>query len=133
MSIRRIPIAARLVLAALALAPGLAPAPARASDMQGTLSIIGMERGTGAIGVAVVSHAPACGAEVPWVQAGIGAVATQGDVNADWGPAALGLLREGMEPQALCDTLYKRDPSYLRRQIGVSTAAAAPADTPGSS
>ncbi len=117
MSIRRIPIAARLVLIALAL--GLASAPARASDMQGTLSIIGMERATGAIGVAVVSHAPACGAEVPWVQAGIGAVATQGDVNADWGPAALGLLREGMEPQALCDTLYKRDPSYLRRQIGV--------------
>lgn len=105
-------------LVALALAPG-GVAPARASDMQGTLSVIGMERATGAIGVAVVSHAPACGAEVPWVQAGMGAVATQGDVNTDWGPNALALLREGMDPQALCDTLYKRDPGYLRRQIGV--------------
>ncbi len=93
--------------------------PVSASDMQGTLSIIGMERGTGAIGVAVVSHATGCGSEVPWVQAGMGAIATQGDVNVSWGPQALALLRDGMDPQALCDTLYKRDPSYLRRQIGV--------------
>jgi uncharacterized Ntn-hydrolase superfamily protein len=110
---RRVPIVVLFVVAALGAAP------AGASDMQGTLSVIGVERSTGAMGVAVVSHAPACGAEVPWVQAGTGAVATQGDVNADWGPAALGLLRDGMEPQALCDTLYKRDPAYLRRQIGV--------------
>ncbi len=99
----------------------LAPAcrPVSASDMQGTLSVIGLDRSTGAIGVAVVSHAPGCGAEVPWLQAGIGAIATQGDVNPSWGPLGLALLRDGMDPQALCDTLYKRDPSYLRRQIGV--------------
>ena len=97
----------------------VAVTPARASDMQGTLSVIGLERSSGEVGVAVVSHAPGCGADVPWVQAGMGAVVTQGDVNPSWGPLALGLLREGMDPQALCDTLYKRDPGYLRRQIGV--------------
>jgi uncharacterized Ntn-hydrolase superfamily protein len=97
----------------------LAPARAGAADMQGSLSIIALDRASGTIGIAVISDAPACGAEVPWLEAGVGAIATQGDVNPGWGPRGLALLRAGIPPQAVCDSLYRNDPVYPRRQVGV--------------
>ncbi len=93
--------------------------PAAAADMQGALSIVAMDRASGEIGIVVVSDAPACGAEVPWLEAGVGGLATQGDVAPGWGPRGLELLRRGVPPQAVCDTLYRNDPGYLRRQVGV--------------
>jgi len=93
--------------------------PVFAADMQGSLSVLGLDRASGAIGVAVVSDAPSCGAGIPWVEAGVGAIATQGEVNPSWGPRGLALLRSGVPPQAVCDTLYRNDPGYLRRQVGV--------------
>jgi uncharacterized Ntn-hydrolase superfamily protein len=95
------------------------PAPGNAAVMQGSMSIIGMDRATGTIGIAVVSDAPACGADVPWVQAGVGAIATQGEINPGWGPRGIAMLAQGVEPQVVCDSLYKSDPGFLRRQIGV--------------
>ena len=91
--------------------------PASAADMQGSLSVLGLDRASGAIGVAVVSDAPSCGAAIPWVEAGVGAIATQGEVNPSWGPRGLALLRAGVPPQAVCDTLYRNDPGYLRRML----------------
>ena len=114
-------VARRSILTVLvvALVLGSAAAPLGAADMQGSLSIIAMDRASGAIGIAVVSDAPACGADVPWVEAGVGAVATQGDVNPGWGPRGLALLRAGIPPKAVCDSLYMSDPAYPRRQVGV--------------
>ena len=97
----------------------VAARPSAAADMQGVLSIIAMDRATGAIGIAVLSDAPGCGAEVPWVEAGVGAIATQGGVNPGWGPRGLEFLRQGVAPQAVVDSLYRNDPGYLRRQVGV--------------
>lgn len=107
-------------------APGLVPGSAGAAVMQGSFSIIGLDRASGAIGIAVVSDAPACGADVPWVEAGVGAVATSGEVNPGWGPRGLALLRAGIPPQAVCDSLYRNDPHYLRRQVGVLDAHGQP-------
>jgi uncharacterized Ntn-hydrolase superfamily protein len=106
-------------LAALAALVGPVVGPAAAADMQGALSILGLDRASGAIGIAVVSDAPSCGAEVPWVEAGVGAIATQGEVQPGWGPRGLQLLRDGISPPAVCDSLYRSDPGYLRRQVGV--------------
>ena len=97
----------------------VAPPLAGAADMQGTLSIVALDRATGQVGVVVISDAPGCGADVPWVEAGLGAIATQGEVNRTWGPRGLELLRRGIPPQAVCDTLYRNDPLYLTRQVGV--------------
>ena len=114
-----VPALAALVACAAVAALAAAPRPARATVMQASFSVIGLDRATGAIGVAVLSETPGCGAEVPWVQAGVGAIATQGDVNPAWGPRGLALLRAGVPPQAVCDSLYRSDPGYLRRQVGV--------------
>jgi uncharacterized Ntn-hydrolase superfamily protein len=107
------------VVVALALLTAV-PAPrAFAANMQGSLSIVALDPSTGEIGIAVLSDAPAVGAEVPWVDATVGAIATQGDVNPGWGPRGLEFLRRGIPPQAVCDSLYRNDPGYLRRQVGV--------------
>jgi uncharacterized Ntn-hydrolase superfamily protein len=95
------------------------PALARAADMNGAFSIVARDPYTAEWGVACMSHAPACGNSVPWVQAGIGAIATQGETNATWGPVGLSLMREGMLPTAVADTLMKSDPGMQRRQVAL--------------
>jgi len=112
----------RNVVVAAVIMLALVPSAVRATDMQGTLSVVAYDRVTGSLGVAVIAAAPGCGSEVPWVQAGVGAIATQGEVNPSWGPRGLGLLREGLSPQAVCDTLYRSDPGYLARQVGAVDA-----------
>ncbi|MGH7725349.1 MAG: DUF1028 domain-containing protein [Candidatus Eiseniibacteriota bacterium] len=104
---------------AFALAILLSPVDLRAAEMNGTVSVVGMDPLTGEMGVAVLSHTPACGNEVPWVQAGVGAVATLGESNADWGPRILGLLREGLSAAQAVDSMTKLDPHLQRRQVGV--------------
>ena len=103
----------------LAVVALFAASNAAAADMQGSFSVVALDRAGGTIGVVVVSDAPAAGAEVPWVEAGVGALATQGDVNTSWGPRGLALLRRGVAPQAVCDSLYRNDPHFLVRQVGV--------------
>ncbi|MEO6462247.1 MAG: DUF1028 domain-containing protein [Candidatus Eisenbacteria bacterium] len=112
----------RRMVSSLALAAVLAlvsTGPSAAAAMRGVLSIVALDRATGTIGVAVVSDAPGCGSEVPWVEAGVGAIATQGDANPGWGPRGLEFLRRGVPAQAVVDSLYRNDPGYLRRQVGV--------------
>ena len=74
----------------------LLPALARSADMNGAFSIVARDPHTAEWGVACMSHAPACGSTVPWVQAGIGAIATQGETNGSWGPIGLQFMRDGM-------------------------------------
>ena len=97
----------------------LLPALARAADMNGSFSIVARDPYTAEWGVACMSHAPACGNTVPWVQAGIGAIATQGETNATWGPLGLSYMRDGMLPTAVADTLQKMDAGMQRRQVAL--------------
>jgi uncharacterized Ntn-hydrolase superfamily protein len=111
---------------------GLLPAPgARAADMSGSFSVILYDPATGEIGIGVLSHAAACGSFVPWVEAGVGAIATQGETNPAWGPRGLDLLRAGVPVAKVVDSLYKSDDGFQRRQLGALDRTGWPAGYSG--
>ena len=93
-------------------------APARAADMSGAFSIILYDPRTDEIGIGVLSHAPASGGFVPWVEAGVGAIATQGETNPSWGPRGLAMLRAGVPVEKMVDSLMHSDDGFQRRQLG---------------
>jgi uncharacterized Ntn-hydrolase superfamily protein len=99
--------------------------------MSGAFSIVARDPATGEIGVAVLSHAPACGNSTPWVQAGVGAIATQGETNASWGPRGLQMLREGVPVEKMVDSLMHSDDGFQRRQIGALDKTGWPAGYSG--
>lgn len=91
---------------------------ARAADMSGAVSIVARDPATGELAVAVLSHTAASGNLTPWVQAGVGAIATGGETNGSWGPRGLQMLREGVPVERMVDSLMHSDPHFQRRQIG---------------
>lgn len=84
-----------------------------------TFSIVARDPNTGALGVAVHSHAFSVGSIVPWVEAGVGAVATQSLPLLEAGPRGLALLGEGATAREVLDTLAGEDDAFASRQIGV--------------
>jgi uncharacterized Ntn-hydrolase superfamily protein len=84
-----------------------------------TFSIAAFDRTTGDVGVAVASKFPAVGAVVPWLEAGVGAVATQSFVNARYGPDGLDLLRTGESPTKAAELLTRADEGRAVRQLGM--------------
>lgn len=84
-----------------------------------TFSIVGFDPVTGDVGVAVASKFPAVGAVVPWLEAGVGGVATQSFVNARYGPDGLDLLRRGEAPTTAADLLTAADDQREIRQLGM--------------
>jgi uncharacterized Ntn-hydrolase superfamily protein len=93
-----------------------------------TYSIVAHDPETGEFGVAVATGGPSVGAMVPWVEPGVGAVATQSFTNVDLGPLALERLRSGEPAPSALRELVAADPSREVRQIGLvdssGTAAA---------
>jgi uncharacterized Ntn-hydrolase superfamily protein len=59
---------------------------------------------------------------VPWLEAGVGAVATQASVNVAFGPIGLELLRSGMSAEQTVAALVAGDESPQIRQLGVVDA-----------
>jgi uncharacterized Ntn-hydrolase superfamily protein len=93
-----------------------------------TYSIVAHDPGSCELGVAVATGGPSVGAVVPWVEPGVGAVATQSFTNIDLGPLALERLRAGEPVTVALRELLAADPSREARQIGlvdVSGASAA--------
>src|SRR4051794_41847121 len=70
----------------------------RAMPRWGTYSIVARDPRSGELGVAVQSHWFAVGPIVPWVRAGVGAVATQSITEPAYGPRALDGLAAGAPP-----------------------------------
>ena len=87
-----------------------------------TFSIVALDPATGDLGVAVQSKFLAVGAVVPWVAAGVGAVATQSFANVAYGPDGLAALRGGLSAQAALDRLTAADPLRDQRQAGIVDA-----------
>jgi uncharacterized Ntn-hydrolase superfamily protein len=87
-----------------------------------TFSIVARDRETGDLGVAVASKYFAVGAVVPWLAAGVGAVATQAWANTDLGPDALKLLEEGLSAGEALDRVLAGDDQPNRRQLGIVDA-----------
>ncbi len=84
-----------------------------------TYSIVARDPATGQLGVAVQSHWFSVGPLVPWIEAGVGAVATQSFVEISYGPLGLSLMRAGKSaPQAL-QALLEVDPNRKVRQVAM--------------
>jgi uncharacterized Ntn-hydrolase superfamily protein len=84
-----------------------------------TYSIVARDAETGAFGVGVQTHQPAVGAIVPWVKAGIGAVATQSFANINFGPQGLALLEHGLNAPRTLAALIAGDHMPGRRQVAI--------------
>ena len=73
-------------------------------------------------GVAVASKFPAVGSAVPWVNAEVGAVATQSYVNTSYGPNGLAMMAEGLSAEKTLEKLLAGDPERETRQVGLVDA-----------
>ncbi len=69
--------------------------------------------------MAVASHWFSVGPLVPWARAGVGAVATQSNVEVTYGPRALELLESGVDASAALARLLAEDPNAASRQVAV--------------
>jgi uncharacterized Ntn-hydrolase superfamily protein len=88
-----------------------------------TYSIVARDPETGELGVAVQSHWFSVGSIVTWARPGVGAVATQANAEAAYGPSALALMADGVPaPDALAQ-LVAADPGGPSRQVAVLDAA----------
>lgn len=84
-----------------------------------TYSIVAYDPETGQLGVAVQSHWFSVGSIVPWVEAGVGAVATQSFVEVSYGPLGLELMRAGKTPEEALSALLKADKNESVRQVAM--------------
>jgi uncharacterized Ntn-hydrolase superfamily protein len=88
-----------------------------------TYSIVARDKRTGELGVAVQSHYFQVGPVVPWALAGVGAVATQSQVNISYGPVGLELLQAGYTAEQALRALTAGDPGADLRQCAIVDAA----------
>lgn len=84
-----------------------------------TFSIVAVDRETGEIGCGVQSKFLSVGAAVPWVRAGVGAIATQAFCNTTYGPKGLDLLATGIGPDEVMRALVDSDDDREDRQVGI--------------
>jgi uncharacterized Ntn-hydrolase superfamily protein len=103
------------------LAAGMPPLTADRARA-GTYSIVARDPDTGELGVAVQSHWFSVGPIVPWAKAGVGAVATQANVEVAYGPRGLELLERGADAEAALRQLLDEDPLAASRQVAIVDA-----------
>ncbi len=97
-----------------------------------TFSIAAVDRATGESGVAVTTRVACVGNGVPWVRAGVGAVATQASTRTEYGQELLDMLEAGMTPQAALERALSADDGRERRQVGVVSLDGSAAQHTGS-
>lgn len=93
--------------------------PIRLTRPAHTFSIVARDPKTGEIGVAVQSHWFSVGSVVPWVEAEVGAVATQSFVDPSYGPKGLNLMRSGKSASEALEDLIAADPREAVRQVAM--------------
>lgn len=84
-----------------------------------TFSLVACDLDRQEWGVAVASKFLAVGAVVPWVRAGVGAVATQSYANVLFGPDGLELMAGGASAADALDQLVAGDGEAQERQVGM--------------
>ena len=113
----------KVVLLAACLVPatsrGQVPFEWRDSLVFHTFSIAAIDPRTGEVGVAVTTRVPCVGGGVPWVRAGVGAVATQANTRTEYGNELLDALAKGEAPADALKRLLAADSGAASRQIGV--------------
>src|SRR5580692_9495725 len=95
--------------------------PAFAAENVSTFSIVAYDPAAGDWGVAVASRYFSVGSVVPWAEAGVGAIATQANVNVGYGPRGLELLRQGLSAREVLAKLQAEDtfPDKDGRQVAI--------------
>jgi uncharacterized Ntn-hydrolase superfamily protein len=86
-----------------------------------TFSIVAADREAGEVGCAVQSKYFSVGSVVPWVRAGVGAVATQAAGVAVYGSRALDELERGASPDDALERVLADDEHRGTRQLGIVT------------
>src|SRR5882757_2472055 len=84
-----------------------------------TWSIIAKDSETGQFGIAVATRFFAVGARVPFIAAGVGAIATQALVNPYYGIDGLKLLCDGKSPCDVIEMLKAADSGHASRQMHI--------------
>ncbi len=97
-----------------------------------TFSIVATDTLTGEFGIAVASKVLDVGYIVPWGEPGVGAVATQAQTNAMFGPVGLEILRTGAAADEVMEDLLGNDPEREVRQLGIVDAKGNSASFTGS-
>ncbi len=108
----------QILLSVLLLAPGSSTG-SPGKIYTSTFSIVAMDTLTGEYGVGVASKVLDVGYIVPWGEPGTGAVATQAQTNAMFGPDGLEILRTGVTAEETMETLLGSDPEREVRQLGI--------------
>ena len=88
-----------------------------------TYSIVARDPDTGQLGVAVQSHFFAVGSICPWVEPGVGAVATQSIAEPAYGPKGLAAMRDGRGASEALALLVAEDDDRDQRQVAFVDAA----------
>jgi len=86
---------------------------------EGTFSIVAVDTATGEFGVAVASRVLDVSNRVPWLEAGVGAVASQAQSNPYLGRWALEELAKGNPADEVLNSVLARDSTPEERQVGV--------------
>ena len=112
------------LLPAIAALPllSLNPPPLADEPLVSTFSIVAFDPETGDLGVAVQSKFPNVRAVVPWLEAGVGAVATQSFARLAYGQQGLELMRNGATAEEALRILVRDDPGSETRQVGMVDA-----------
>ncbi len=87
-----------------------------------TYSIVARDPTTGELGVAVQSHWFSVGPLVPWALPGVGAVATQANIEVAHGPGGLTLLQAGLDASSALHRLLTEDAGAAGRQVAIVDA-----------
>src|SRR5215216_3344242 len=95
-------------------------------------SIVAGDDATGDLGVAVQTAMFAVGSIVPWVRAGVGAVATQAIGEPAYGPRCLDALAGGATASEAVAAALADDPMTELRQVGGAWPTAAQGFAPAS-
>lgn len=112
----------RIIVILVLIIPLYISAQEKQSIPVATYSIVAYDQETGQLGVAVQSHWFSVGTSVPWIKAGVGAVATQSFVKIDYGPNGLKLMENGFSAEKALDLLVHEDAHGDVRQVGMVDA-----------
>src|SRR5436190_11249870 len=98
-----------------------------------TYSIVARDPASGRFGIAIQTCWPSVGSGCPWVESGVGAVATQSFSEVAHGPNGLALLRSGLAAADALPRLLEPDVGRKTRQVGIVDAAGRAASWTGAS
>ena len=84
-----------------------------------TFSIAAIDPATGEAAVVVTTRVPFVGRAVPWVRAGVGAVATQSWTVVEYGKRGLDLMESGVSPEDALKQMLADDEGRELRQLGL--------------